>query len=160
MSSRRQEKLDRRSRYEHRSNEAPSLHMPRPTILGKRLMPEGIYAEAWSNNYYRGHIRRYDHGCPIGNGPYAVLSLTATDETARHDWREFQQIKNYLVGKDWEALELYPAESRLQDPSNCFYLWCMPAGIIQWGGIERTIKHPREAIAPQRAFPSLSQSQE
>lgn len=145
MSTRRQTKHDRRSYSQHRSNEAPSRHMPRPSVAG----------EHWENPFYYGMLRRYGSGFPIGGGPYAIISITATDETARHDWREFQQLKNWLVGPDWEGIELYPAESRLLDPSNRFYLWCMPLGVIPWGAPEgtRDVRHPRDAIAPQRAFP-------
>jgi hypothetical protein len=39
------------------------------------------------------------------------------------DWRHFQQIKNELIGEECEAVELYPAESRLVDTSNKFHLW-------------------------------------
>jgi len=39
------------------------------------------------------------------------------------DWRHFQQIKNELIGPECEAVELYPAESRLVDTSNKFHLW-------------------------------------
>jgi len=39
------------------------------------------------------------------------------------DWRHFQQIKNEIVGEECEAIELYPAESRLTDTSNKYHLW-------------------------------------
>lgn len=38
------------------------------------------------------------------------------------DWRHFQQIKNELLGEECEAVELYPAESRLVDTSNKYHL--------------------------------------
>ena len=146
MSNRQKVKHDRRSYTGHYSNEAPSRHMPRPTVS----------SEHWENGFYYGMIRRHADGAPIGGGEYAVISITATDETARHDWREFQQLKNWLVGPEWEALEMYPAESRLLDPSNRFYLWCFRRNVIPWGAPEgaRDVRHPRDAIAPQRAFPA------
>jgi hypothetical protein len=157
VSSRRALKDLRRAVNQKTSHvEPPSRHMPPPTILARRKMPEGIYADAWSNGFYEGHLRRYESGAPIGGGPYAIISLTACDQTARHDWREFQQLKTYLVGPEWEGLEMYPAESRLQDPSNCFYLFCFPLGVIPWGGHDRIVSQPRDAIAPQRPFPPLA----
>ena len=54
------------------------------------------------------------------------LGINAVDGSARHDWRDFQAIKNQLAGEECEAFELYPAESRLMDPSNYFSLWCFP----------------------------------
>jgi hypothetical protein len=37
-----------------------------------------------------------------------------------------QQIKNELIGPEHEALELFPAESRLINISNEFHLWAHP----------------------------------
>ena len=55
-------------------------------------------------------IRRLDHG------------------VIKRDWREFQAIKNQIVGPEIEACELYPAESRKVDATNVYHLWCLPAG--------------------------------
>jgi hypothetical protein len=44
------------------------------------------------------------------------------------DWRHFQNIKNQLCGPEREAIELYPAESRLVDTSNKYHLWVLPEG--------------------------------
>jgi hypothetical protein len=64
-----------------------------------------------------------------------------------------QKIKNQVVGQEWEALELYPAESRLLDPSNLFILWAYPA--IPIGKFEgRNIATPATCLAPQRPWPS------
>lgn len=38
------------------------------------------------------------------------------------DWRHFQWIKNQLIGEECEAVELYPAESRLVDETNKYHL--------------------------------------
>jgi hypothetical protein len=56
------------------------------------------------------------------------LSIRDMDNSARHDWRDLQRIKNELVGPDYEACELYPAEDRLVDTANQFYLWVIPRG--------------------------------
>ena len=83
------------------------------------------------------------------------LGISALDGTARHDWREFQWIKNQLAGEECEAFELYPAESRLLDPSNYYTLWCFP-GLkrIKVGSEEvRRQWDADEALAPQRALP-------
>ena len=52
------------------------------------------------------------------------LSIRNADRSARHDWRDFQRIKNQLAGPEWEAVEIYPAESRLVDAANQYHLWC------------------------------------
>lgn len=133
--------------------EPPSRLMDRPRFTGCTV---GVTEseEHWANSFYYGMVRRYPSGFPIGGGPYAVLSITALDETARHDWRDFQQLKNMIVGEEWEAYEKYPAESDLVDPSNRFYLWCCPKGTTGIDlGTGRNVVGPNEAIAPQRPFP-------
>lgn len=53
----------------------------------------------------------------------------------------FQRIKNDLVGPEHEAVELYPAESRLVDCAHQYHLWCSP--IAGWrfpfGFVERFV---------------------
>jgi hypothetical protein len=56
------------------------------------------------------------------------LSIRSEDREARHDWRHFQRIKNELCGPEYEAVEIYPAESRLVDTANQYYLWVLPEG--------------------------------
>lgn len=51
------------------------------------------------------------------------LNCRRTDREPCHDWRELQMIKNILVGPEHEAVELYPAESRLTDTANNYHLW-------------------------------------
>jgi hypothetical protein len=101
------------------------------------------------------------YGIVRDKGSLKVLSITAIDETARHDWREFQQLKNMLIGPEWEAIEVYPAESELLDPSNRFYLWCFRRGTLRdklKTGLDmrnaRDVVGPERSIAPQRAFPA------
>ena len=79
------------------------------------------------------------------------IGISAIDGTARHDWREFQAIKNQLAGEECEAFELYPAESRLLDPSNYYTLWCFPGvKLLQIGPSIREVLDRDEAFAPQR----------
>ena len=40
-----------------------------------------------------------------------------------HDWRDFQRIKNELIGEEYEGVELYPAESRRVDTANQYHIW-------------------------------------
>jgi hypothetical protein len=133
--------------------EPRSRNVGKPRIWADKVSPSEV-VQGWETERHYGLIRRYSGGFPIGGGPYAILSISNRDETARHDWREFQQLKNAILGEEWEALEMYPAESRLKDPSNRFYLWCIPLGVIQWGlpGGRYVLGHD-EAIAPQRPFP-------
>jgi len=89
-----------------------------------------------------------------GFGPVTIIRLGIEnfDQSARHDWRDFQRIKNELVSPEAEAFEVYPAESRLCDPSNYFLLWVFPKGMrrLPVGPMQRRVLAPAEAIAPQR----------
>ena len=81
--------------------------------------------EIWINDKYQVAIRRDE-------GPLKIthLSIKRLDKKPQRDWREFQQIKNELLGKEVEAVELYPAEARKVDAANQFHLWALPEGLL------------------------------
>jgi hypothetical protein len=58
--------------------------------------------------------------------PYIHLDISRLDGQPVENWREMQRIKNELVGPECEAVELFPAESRLVDTANQYHLWVMP----------------------------------
>jgi len=76
--------------------------------------------EMYSNNKYQVIVRRLDD---IGRH----LSIKRLDKQAIRDWRDLQRIKNELIGSEAEAIELFPAESRLIDGANQFHLWALLA---------------------------------
>jgi hypothetical protein len=51
------------------------------------------------------------------------LSIKRLDRKPARDWRDLQRIKNQLLGEECEAMELFPAESRLVDTANQTHLW-------------------------------------
>lgn len=87
---------------------------------------------------------------------FAMLQICRADGGSVVDWRHLQEIKNAVLGENWEAVEIYPAESRLKDTSNARYLWAsssaLPFGLP--GG--RFVLDAHEAIAPQRPLPRAS----
>jgi len=118
--------------------------------------PPGAPDECWTNDKYMVTLRRKPEDKVFGSrGGMIQLGIANNDGTARHDWRDFQAIKNQLAGPECEAFELYPAESRLLDPSNYYTLWCFP-GVkrLKIGhDLQREVRDAEMAIAPQRAFP-------
>lgn len=56
------------------------------------------------------------------------LSIKRIDKAPFHDWRELQSIKNAICGNEAEAVELYPAESRLVDSANQYHIYVLPEG--------------------------------
>ena len=109
--------------------------------------------EVWANDVYQVTLRRKEDLVFGTHGGMIQLGINALDGTARQDWREFQAIKNQLAGPECESFELYPAESRLLDPSNYYTLWCFP-GLkrIKVGVDYRRVYPASEALAPQRAL--------
>lgn len=51
------------------------------------------------------------------------LSIKRRTKSPAHDWRDLQAIKNAIVGPEFEAIELYPASSRVVDTANQYHLW-------------------------------------
>ena len=48
----------------------------------------------------------------------------------RHDgkkfipWAHFQRIKDDLVGKDWQGIQVYPKRDKIVDQADMYHLWC------------------------------------
>ena len=57
------------------------------------------------------------------NPPFVHLDIRRLDGSDCKNWRELQQIKNEIIGPEHEAVELFPAESRLVDTANQYHLW-------------------------------------
>ncbi len=105
----------------------------------------------YENSTYQVTLRQYDKGWPLGGGKWAKLGISSKDGAPRHDWRDFQKIKNDTVGTNWEAIELYPDEGRLLDPSNYYILYCAPRIPVGEFG-RRVLANETNCIAPQRPF--------
>lgn len=60
-----------------------------------------------------------------GFPPFIHLTIERVDSQPVHSWAEFQEIKNMLVGPEHEAMELYPAESRLVDMAHQYHAWVL-----------------------------------
>ena len=113
------------------------------------------HPEIWENDVYQVTVRRWSKDPVFGTGAGMIqIGINSHDGTARHDWRDFQGIKNQIAGAECEAFELYPAESRLLDPSNYYTLWCFPGLKRLKVGINegRRVLGADEALAPQRPF--------
>lgn len=109
------------------------------------------FHECWVNSRYQVLVR---FTSPLT----AHFSIKAHDKEPIHDWRDLQRIKNELAGPEAEAIELYPAESRLIDEANQFHLWVQHAGVgrlpIGMHGA-RNVQGPADAAkvgARQRPF--------
>lgn len=119
-----------------------------PFVRAANLAEPGI--ETFVNCKYQVRIRQVPLGIPM-----VQLSIKRIDQQPIHDWRDLQRIKNELVGPENEGVELYPAESRLVDAANQYWLYvaadpklCFPIGFTQ-----RWVNNISEHGSVQRPFP-------
>lgn len=109
--------------------------------------------EIWINSRYQVNVRRR-------NAPEAPdlvwLSIKRRDKLAvgPERFRDFQRIKNELVGPECEGVEIYPAESRLVDTSNQYHIWVFddPSFKYPFGFNERLIVGQSTGGAVQTPF--------
>jgi hypothetical protein len=102
--------------------------------------------EIYLNDTYQVSLRRL--------GEIIHLSIKRIDREPVHDWRELQQIKTELVGPECEAVELYPAESRVIDTANQYHLWAVPDSSFRFPfGFESKRVVTDESIAGSKQRP-------
>ncbi len=116
----------------------------------KRLDDYDKLCEVWINDTYQVQVmRNWDEG-------WAMLNIRRRDGAPiMRDWRHFQAIKNQLIGEENEAVELYPAESRLVDTSNKYHLYCLldPTQRFEFGMRMRDVSYDTS----NNAIPGLRQ---
>lgn len=91
-----------------------------PTLQEKLQFIEVAVQRLTSFNVYRNDIYTVEVN---HRAPYIHLDISRNDGAACNNWREMQEIKNQLVGPQYEAIQLFPAEDRLVDTSNEYHLW-------------------------------------
>jgi hypothetical protein len=85
----------------------------------------GVEAAFWMNDRYTVMVREVPPEENRGFPEMVELSIRRNDRQPIFDWRDVQRIKNDIVGPENEGLQLFPAESRLVDSSNQFWLFCI-----------------------------------
>ena len=105
----------------------------------QQIIDEYNNNELYVNNKYQVALKRHnskkpkfgfvldDNGKRMSSEAFGVihLSVKTHDKEPIRDWRDMQRIKNELVGEEHEAVELYPAESRLVDTANQYHMWVL-----------------------------------
>lgn len=79
------------------------------------------HVEVWANDLYEATVE-------ISSTGWSYITLKRYDRHAVRDWRHLQSIKNEVCGPEREAIEIFPAESRLMDTTNQYHLWVLPEG--------------------------------
>src|SRR5262249_2281454 len=83
-------------------------------VIEAAIQPTALM-DVYANNIYEVKVRSVP--------PFIHLNIHRLDGQPCKEWWHFQQIKNELVGPEFEAVELFPAESRLVDSGNEYHLW-------------------------------------
>lgn len=110
---------------------------------------DNSFNEVWKNNLYTVFVRRG------GDTELTHISFRRNDRGTSIDWRHKQYIKNEICGPEYEAVEIFPAESRLVDASNQFHLWVLPENAVVPGGFNErlvVLGGPSPIGAVQRDF--------
>lgn len=118
---------------------------PAPLAENQRMYANSIYTVIIT---LRGEVQP-------GWGQCFELSIRRNDRKAAHDWRHFQRIKNELIGEQYFAFEVYPAEVSLVDSANQYYLYAFEHADIRFGFKERFVAAPDAEFvkgAVQRPF--------
>lgn len=117
-------------------------YIPNVSEKGIEIWLNDIY-EVW---VYKKKLADFLVHSNIYKGKCTYISIKRKDKKPLHDWRHKQEIKNELVGSEVEAMEIYPAESRLHDNANQFHLFCLPLGTsIKFGWDNRDVDYtPQE----------------
>ena len=94
-----------------------------PSMTEKVFFVEQAVQRMVAMNVYQNDIYRVDvkHETPLLH-----LVIRRRDATTCSEWHDFQRIKNELIGPEHEAVQLFPAESRLVDTGNEYHLWVYP----------------------------------
>jgi hypothetical protein len=60
------------------------------------------------------------------------LSIKRQDRMPVFGWRDIQTIKNEIIGPEHEAVQLFPAESRLVDGANQYHLYVLKDAALRF----------------------------
>lgn len=100
----------------------------------------------YHNNRYTVIVKEMDAG-------FTWLSIRHNNRKPIRDWRHFQRIKNELTDPEREAVEIYPAESRLVDEANQYHLWVFPEGERIPIGFETRMVSDDQVFGPAKQRP-------
>lgn len=91
------------------------------------FIPPGM-TRAYRNNRYT--VMVFDNKMTT-HGPAICALIERIDcEPIPGHWRQMQNIKNEIFGRETVGIEYYPAESQLLDAHNIYWLWIFPKGVI------------------------------
>lgn len=109
----------------------------------------------WNNDKYQVSIfeaQLHDENWP----EMWHLSIKRHDRYPVFNWRDIQTVKNELIGVENEAVQLFPAESRLVDGANQYHLFVLkdPGLQFPFGFTNRMVTERQIGKSKNRKFAS------
>ena len=94
-------------------------------LSSANFIPKGM-TRAYRNTRYT--VMVYDN-CKTDKGVAIRAMIQKHNDTPIiNHWSELQKIKNEIFGAETTAIEYYPAESKLINDHNIYWLWIFPDG--------------------------------
>ena len=120
---------------EHLTKEAEKIvkSYPHMTIEQAKMgLHRDIYAEIYVNDIYQVAVYRNEEADELVHldelkGRCTWLSIKRRDKRPVNNWQDMQTIKNRLVGVDCDAIQIFPAESRMVNMANQYHLIVLPS---------------------------------
>ncbi len=114
--------------------------------LNRMDPPQAIFR----NSRYQVVCYLRDSGEPFGT--IAHLSFKVHDKQPHHDWRDMQRIKNEICGPECDAVEIFPAESKMVDAANQYHLFVFQKYRLPFGFQTRLVADGTWGKSIQRPF--------
>lgn len=98
--------------------------------------------ECWMNGIYQINVYRNQDANHMVHteelkDKCGYISIKRRDKRPLNSWQDVQTIKNRLFGIEREAIQIFPAESRMVNLANQYHLFVMPEDfIIPFGFID------------------------
>lgn len=121
------------------------------------VITRSIEGERWNNDKYQAVIfeAELDVDADEKFPDMWHISFKRHDRAPIFNWRDVQTMKNELIGPENEAVQLFPAESRLVDGANQYHLFVLkdPGVRFPFGFWERHVSD--EPIGKSKNRPIL-----
>ena len=140
--------------YKLAKRQAKMNNLKKPTMAEiERMLKEENEVEVYSNGIAECHVnmpKKDENGNPTSP---IHLSIKNYERSIFLSWQMKQWIKNDIVGEEVEAVELFPAESRLVNGANQYHLWCFDKGVMRFGFPARMVSSEKPEGNGQQDLP-------
>lgn len=91
--------------------------------------PPPWLTRAYQNNRY---VVMIDDFALMTGGIRAIKAMVQRHDDMPFDrhWSEMQEIKNEIFGREAVGIEYYPADNKLMDVANVYWLWILPTDVL------------------------------